>query len=693
MVEAQQFFKKIQGATRNFLAEQLITGTETTNILLLVNAAKLTYAENPGGTRSLLQILAKQEYTSLTKQGLEDFTTDIRAGILQALEALIKSVHLKRIFEPSPLWKKTCESKTASCLVIVDEAHMMIGRDSDQYWALKGLQSALPSLSLTSTRSSTNVRMLLTTATPADTVEKVYSLAGLCLNVSQGQRIPARTRYVNDRKLWYDVSEERCFPIEFTAMFRRSSSIHAKMALFLSKALEFNPRLTHDTYKYEFPRDLLAAASLTEAEANRLLQTFQKKKPDDDTSASASALPADAPASLPGASADVPAEEDPDEPDDTEEAGSLDEEHAFTSDGLFESSLTLNKFKDISMSYTSQLYVFVSMLYVCIIKPKLCFSCGQLKLKDFDDKPLTFSCRRLFCKPTVEEGTALLDAVNTYAQALQDRSQSKKNILQIFGKQTSAIHNTKSKMVARMARNILDSKPHRKLIIICPTIEGCKILTKELIVHKPLIITGSIKRGPDIIERFQQPSFSYRVLIGTDEKLSTGISLHDTYGLFPRHIILIPNYNSLSLHQTYGRMSRFGSRSNGVMDIVFAEGENDGKFQGELNLRYKSVFESIRNSQDSKGRVVHAVTKAEGLLDYQGCKEITYNDKSPPDDSGLFFAQTTVDGEPVLVGKVGKDKIGVTQIEIKDKYFKDTEQDKEFEAWFADTRTKFLLSK
>lgn len=70
-----------------------------------------------------------------------------------------------------------------------------------------------------------------------------------------------------------------------------------------------------------------------------------------------------------------------------------------------------------------------------------------------------------------------------------------------------------------------------------------------------------------ILEKFQAPNLEHRLLLLSD-CLAVGISLDDTHGDFPRHMICLPPNNGINFLQLVGRINRALTCSNSRVSIV-----------------------------------------------------------------------------------------------------------------------------
>jgi len=112
-------------------------------------------------------------------------------------------------------------------------------------------------------------------------------------------------------------------------------------------------------------------------------------------------------------------------------------------------------------------------------------------------------------------------------------------------------------------------------------------LLTELKEYNPLELTGRVtedKRNKNI-DLFQAGNDEYRLLIGNPVVGGVGINLHDTTGLFPRIMLIMPGYRGNELQQTTGRTYRLGA--NGMVKTRFFYGLADSREMSIMDALYR----------------------------------------------------------------------------------------------------------
>jgi hypothetical protein len=154
---------------------------------------------------------------------------------------------------------------------------------------------------------------------------------------------------------------------------------------------------------------------------------------------------------------------------------------------------------------------------------------------------------------TVRFDTHAIDAMRSVVRALQ------------------MIETAKIRTFVRVARAALSRNAQCKVVVSLNYTESINDVRVALADFNPLVLNGSTPmyaRG-DILEKFQEPSVRYRVLIGNTACLSTGIDLDDKNGSYPRLALVSPNYSVITIHQFTYRFHRIGTMSDADVHILF----------------------------------------------------------------------------------------------------------------------------
>jgi SNF2 family DNA or RNA helicase len=106
------------------------------------------------------------------------------------------------------------------------------------------------------------------------------------------------------------------------------------------------------------------------------------------------------------------------------------------------------------------------------------------------------------------------------------------------------------------------------------------------------------------IAKFQEPNNKHQVLICNLASASTGISLHDTTGKFPRASFILPNYAAINQLQATGRTFRSGSVGTAYVRFVY----------GTAGILERKIMTSLSKKSDVMEQAIGA--KVSGFADY-----------------------------------------------------------------------------
>ena len=143
-------------------------------------------------------------------------------------------------------------------------------------------------------------------------------------------------------------------------------------------------------------------------------------------------------------------------------------------------------------------------------------------------------------------------------------------------------------------------KEKKKVIVAVMYIETIDILIKRLKDYDPLRLDGQNKEDRSkYVEMFQADNFKYPLIVANLSVISTGISLDDKYGTYPRVMIISPNNFVMKTKQLAHRIDRITTKSNSVVEIIFAK-----------NLDEKRVRELLYE----KAEIMKKYSKEEGMF-------------------------------------------------------------------------------
>jgi len=125
----------------------------------------------------------------------------------------------------------------------------------------------------------------------------------------------------------------------------------------------------------------------------------------------------------------------------------------------------------------------------------------------------------------------------------------------------------------RLARKFFAENATGKLVIGLGYLEGIRLLEQELAEFSPAVITGCVpnKSRQEIIEHFQKPDLSSRLIIAQVRIISTGITLHDAHGNFPRTCYISPSYDTMMIFQIGHRFCRITTKSTPDLRVIYSK--------------------------------------------------------------------------------------------------------------------------
>lgn len=131
-----------------------------------------------------------------------------------------------------------------------------------------------------------------------------------------------------------------------------------------------------------------------------------------------------------------------------------------------------------------------------------------------------------------------------------------------------SIQEAKMKAMVRKALEALNKEMYNengqrltpKVALFADYYSVIDFLLKQLAQYNPVEVTGRLDEYTRNynIELFQQHNANVCLLIGNPLACGISINLHDTSGLFPRIVYIMPGYRINDLHQTTGRFDRDG---------------------------------------------------------------------------------------------------------------------------------------
>ncbi len=135
------------------------------------------------------------------------------------------------------------------------------------------------------------------------------------------------------------------------------------------------------------------------------------------------------------------------------------------------------------------------------------------------------------------------------------------------------IETAKISTFIRISRTILTGNPMAKVVICVNYTATIEDIAAGLAEYTPLVLNGSMnaKQRGEVIDKFQAHTTESRVLLCNVYVASTGIDLDDKHGDMPRHVLISPNYSTITLYQLSHRFKRADTKSASHIHMVFCK--------------------------------------------------------------------------------------------------------------------------
>lgn len=266
-------------------------------------------------------------------------------------------------------------------------------------------------------------------------------------------------------------------------------------------------------------------------------------------------------------------------------------------------------------------------LFVSVIKPKV--MC--IMTEDSDEKESYIKdVKDIYLQMTEEEEEIYQKAVNTLKQVIKpdlkqlsyeievnnidyegddvNEARLGKQILMIREIQLSKAPSIVRTTIAILESIVIDIKLNiqlfPKVILFSSFYWVIDYYKKHLSMYNPLEITGRIPQNQrdEAINLFQSPNSKRRLMLSNIRVGSVGIGLHDITGIFPRIVLINPDYYVKSLQQTGGRIARFGTKGIAVIRNVYG------------NINGTNIETPITRVISSKGKFMKKFHKEQGIL-------------------------------------------------------------------------------
>ncbi|SNW62802.1 DEAD/SNF2 helicase [Orpheovirus IHUMI-LCC2] len=129
----------------------------------------------------------------------------------------------------------------------------------------------------------------------------------------------------------------------------------------------------------------------------------------------------------------------------------------------------------------------------------------------------------------------------------------------------------KGEVVARIANELLTTT-NKKVVIVFYHIDPINYLSEYFKSYNPIVLVGKVaaKQRSILIKEFNNNK-NKRLMIANLAVISKGVSLHDVVGDSPRHMLVIPDYRIILMHQVTRRIYRDGQQSDAVVSYVYTK--------------------------------------------------------------------------------------------------------------------------
>lgn len=215
------------------------------------------------------------------------------------------------------------------------------------------------------------------------------------------------------------------------------------------------------------------------------------------------------------------------------------------------------------------------LLFQRILKPYITASMPPPKLKvEMNCKNGYFNILNEEDKVNLNKGIASLNSATMYNETSNTAEITSENMGSIT-KALMKIEDAKISTFIRVGLEQLKAVPNCKIGIFVHYNSSLEKLEKAFTEYNPIVLQGKIpkERRQILIDEYQKPDLSRRVLISNLQVCATGVDLDDKYGEFPRYAYASPNYVILNLQQLIYRFRRTDSKSAVIFRFVYGKGD------------------------------------------------------------------------------------------------------------------------
>ena len=239
----------------------------------------------------------------------------------------------------------------------------------------------------------------------------------------------------------------------------------------------------------------------------------------------------------------------------------------------------------VSGEFTKLLYD----LYIKIIVPKFVFIMNPPVIESkLDIKNGRYGLDE-YSKNKIRKG---MDELTRCVRSINNKGEMNLDISIGLGSSLSLLEEGKINILKKLIGESLQMK-NSKVIVFASYNNTINKLSSHFTSFNPLILNGSctLKKRKAVIDGFQEHSLKNRLLISNTKVGGTGVDLHDTHGMYPRFIFLLPNFNMIDIHQACGRTYRIGTKSDSFIRIIYTD-ENEQRLIESIQKKSKILRET-----------------------------------------------------------------------------------------------------
>jgi SNF2 family DNA or RNA helicase len=179
---------------------------------------------------------------------------------------------------------------------------------------------------------------------------------------------------------------------------------------------------------------------------------------------------------------------------------------------------------------------------------------------------------------------------NSKAKALKEkRNEMVQRLIERIIFNMRIIENAKMNIFIDLAQKRLQENPNYKVCLFVNYTSSIKILQKALKEYNPLVLDGKVPKEnrQEILNKFQEPTDNFRLLIGNIRVCSSGVDIDDKIGKFPRFVYANANLSILDLQQLPSRFLRLDTVSSTFFRFVYVKGFEESGLLANLKRKSK----------------------------------------------------------------------------------------------------------